>query len=181
MTTEVSLFARRTLLIINCLLLSIGTCGAPLIMRLYFIHGGNRVWLSSVLQTAGFPFIIVVLIVLYFCRSAAAKNQNNKTTKLFYMRPRLFLAAVFIGLITGLDNYLYAYGVARLPVSTSSLIIASQLAFTAFFAYLLVKLKFTPYSVNAVVLLTVGAGGLALHTSSDRPEGRVRRSIRWGL
>ncbi|XP_021993011.2 purine permease 1 [Helianthus annuus] len=181
MTTEVSLFARRTLLIINCLLLSIGTCGAPLIMRLYFIHGGNRVWLSSVLQTAGFPFIIVVLIVLYFCRSAAAKNQNNKTTKLFYMRPRLFLAAVFIGLITGLDNYLYAYGVARLPVSTSSLIIASQLAFTAFFAYLLVKLKFTPYSVNAVVLLTVGAGGLALHTSSDRPEGESKKEYTMGF
>ncbi|MFS7913099.1 putative purine permease, plant [Helianthus anomalus] len=162
MTTEVSLFARKTLLILNCLLLSIGTCGGPLIMRLYFVHGGNRVWLSSVLQTAGFPFIIAILIVLYFWRSAVAKKQNNKTTKLFYMHPRLFLAAVLIGLITGLDNYLYAYGVARLPVSTSSLIIAFQLAFTAFFAYFLVKLKFTPIL-------------------SDRPEGESKKEYTMGF
>ncbi|MFS7913098.1 putative purine permease, plant [Helianthus anomalus] len=124
-------------------------------MRLYFVHGGNRVWLSSVLQTAGFPFIIAVLIVLYFWRSAVAKKQNNKTTKLFYMHPRLFLAAVFIGLITGLDNYMYAYGVARLPVHTNS--------------------------VNAAVLLTVGTGVLALHASSDRPEGESKKEYTMGF
>ncbi|KAI3760769.1 hypothetical protein L1987_51168 [Smallanthus sonchifolius] len=125
-------------------------------MRLCFIHGANRVWLSSFLQTAGLPFIIIVLIVLYFHRRAAGKNRNNKTTNFIYMRPRLFPAVAFIGIITGLNNYLYAYGVSLLPVSTSSLITASQLAFTGFFAYFLVKLKFTVYSVNAV---TVGAGG----------------------
>ncbi|KAL4574923.1 hypothetical protein LXL04_021763 [Taraxacum kok-saghyz] len=45
---------------------------------------------------------------------------------------------------------LYACGVSRLPVSTTSLIIASQLGFTAFFAFLLVKQKFTPYSITAL-------------------------------
>ncbi|KAL4591403.1 hypothetical protein LXL04_004365 [Taraxacum kok-saghyz] len=39
--------AKKTLLILNTILLSIGVCGGPLIMRLYFIHGGNRIWLSS--------------------------------------------------------------------------------------------------------------------------------------
>ncbi|GJV34575.1 purine permease 3-like protein [Tanacetum coccineum] len=46
--------------------------------------------------------------------------------------------------------------------------------FTAFFAFLLVKQKFTPYTVNAVVLLTAGAAVLALHTSSDRPNGESK-------
>ncbi|XP_071716752.1 purine permease 1-like [Rutidosis leptorrhynchoides] len=175
-TSKVSPTAKKTLLILNCILLSIGNCGGPLIMRLYFLHGGNRVWLSCFLETAGWPFILIVLIILYIFR----QNTDKKTT-LIYMRPRLFFAVAFIGLITGLDDYLYAYGVARLPISTSALIIASQLGFTAFFAYLLVKQKFTPYSINAVVLLTVGAGVLALHTSSDRPNGESKREYMLGF
>lgn len=181
MAAKVSPAAKKTLLILNCILLSIGNCGGPLIMRLYFIHGGNRVWLSSFLETAGWPFIVIVLIILYFHRRAAGKNGNNKRTTFIYMRPRLFFAVAFVGVITGFDDYLYAYGVARLPVSTSALIIASQLAFTAFFAYLLVKQKFTAYSVNAVVLLTVGAGVLALHTNSDRPEGETKKQYVMGF
>ncbi|PKI47286.1 hypothetical protein CRG98_032319 [Punica granatum] len=66
------------------------------------------------------------------------------------MKPFLFVASAVVGILTGLDDYLYAYGAARLPVSTSSLIIASQLAFTAGFAFLLVK-------------------------QSDRPEGESDR------
>ncbi|GKE06339.1 purine permease 1 [Tanacetum coccineum] len=97
------------------------------------------------------------------------------------MRPRLFFAVAFIGVITGLDDYLYAYGVARLPISTSALILAPHLAFLAFFAYILVKQKFTPYSVNAVVLLTVGAGVLALHTSNDRPKGESKKEYTLGF
>ncbi|XP_076900695.1 purine permease 1-like isoform X3 [Bidens hawaiensis] len=175
MVAKVSPAAKNTLLILNCILLSIGNCGGPLIMRLYFLHGGNRVWLSSFLETGGWPVIIIVLIILYFHRRATGKDRNNKRTKFIYMRPRLFLAVAFIGIITGLDDYLYAYGVARLPVSTSSLIIASQLGFTAFFAFVLVKQKFTAFSINAVVLLTVGAAVLALHTSGDRPEGESKK------
>ncbi|KAF3976503.1 hypothetical protein CMV_000327 [Castanea mollissima] len=84
------------------------------------------------------------------------------------------IASAVIGVLTGLDDYLYAYGVKRLPVSTSSLIIATQLAFTAIFAFLLVRQKFTSYNINAVVLLTIGASVLALHTSSDRPSGESK-------
>lgn len=83
----------------------------------------------------------------------------------------LCLASVGLGVLTGLDDFFYAWGVSYLPVSTSSLLIASQLGFNAVFAYFLVKQKFTAYSINAVVLLTLGSGMLALHTSSDRPEG----------
>lgn len=154
-------------------------------MRLYFLHGGNRVWLSSALETAGWPFIVIVLIILYFHRRYLAgkhqNNNNNKPTTIIYMRPRLFFAVAFIGIITGADDYLYAYGVARLPISTSALIIAAQLGFTAFFAYLLVKQKFTAYSINSVVLLTVGAAVLALHTDGDRPAGESKKEYALGF
>ncbi|GJV34576.1 purine permease 1-like protein [Tanacetum coccineum] len=173
--TKASPSAKKALLILNCILLSVGNCGGPLIMRLYFIHGGNRVWLSAFLETAGWPFIVVVLLILYiYRRCSKGISRASTTTTVVYMKPRVFFAAVVIGVLTGLDDYLYACGVIRLPISTTLLIIASQLAFTAFFAFLLVKQKFTPYTVNAVVLLTAGAAVLALHTSSDRPNGESK-------
>lgn len=167
---------KAALLILNCILLSLGICGGPLLMRLYFIHGGERVWLSSWLETGGWPFIILPLIITYFHR----RRQNSKTT-FFFIKRRVFVASATIGILTGLDDYMYAYGVARLPISTSALLIATQLAFTAGFAFLLVKQKFNSYTINAIVLLTVGAGVLALHTSSDRPDNESGKQYYLGF
>ncbi|KAL3631884.1 proteasome core particle subunit beta 3 [Castilleja foliolosa] len=166
---------KRVFLIINCFILAIGNCGGPLIMRLYFIHGGKRIWFSSWLETGGWPIILIPLIVSY------TRRRKSDDSRLVQMRPRVFYAAAIIGTLTGLDDYIYAYGVARLPVSTSSLIIASQLAFTAVFAFFLVKQKFTSFIVNAVVLLTLGAAVLGLHTSGDRPAGESSREYLMGF
>ncbi|KAJ0024564.1 hypothetical protein Pint_08410 [Pistacia integerrima] len=168
---------KRALLFLNVILLSIGNCGGPLVMRLYFIHGGKRIWLSSWLETAAWPFIIIPITIGYFYRR---RNQSSPTN-FFLMKTPLFIASAVIGVLTGFDDYLYAYGMARLPVSTSSLIIASQLAFTAAFAFLLVKQKFTCYSTNAIFLLSIGAGILALHTSSDRPANESSREYVFGF
>ncbi|MBA0865981.1 hypothetical protein Goshw_016866, partial [Gossypium schwendimanii] len=170
---------RKALLIINCIILSIGNCGAPLIARLYFIHGGNRIWFSSWLQTAGCPIILLPIACAYMHRSRTADPTSEN--KLFCMERPLFVAAIVLGILSGLDNYLYSYGLSRLPVSTSSLIIASQLAFTAGFAFLLVKQKFTAYSINAVFLLTIGAGVLALHSNSDRPANESNKEYILGF
>ncbi|KAK7282860.1 hypothetical protein RIF29_11950 [Crotalaria pallida] len=62
-------------------------------------------------------------------------EQERRTTNRILLITNCVMLA--IGGSGGLDDYLYAYGVARLPVSTSALIIASQLAFTALFAFLL--------------------------------------------
>ncbi|KAF3445973.1 hypothetical protein FNV43_RR11150 [Rhamnella rubrinervis] len=169
---------KKALLVVNCLLLSLGNCGGPLIMRLYFIHGGKRVWLSSWLETAGWPIMLIPITVSFLRRRREAPET---ATRFFQMKLYLFLPSAFIGLLTGLDDYMYAYGVARLPVSTSALIIASQLAFTAAFAFLLVRQKFTSYSINAVVLLSIGGAVLALHTSGDRPEGESKKEYILGF
>ncbi|CAN1848753.1 Purine permease 1 [Linum perenne] len=84
---------RKALLILNCILLSIGSAVGPLVLRLYFLKG--------------------------------------------------------------------------------ALIIASQLAFTALFAFLLVRQPFTAFSVNSVFLLCLGAGILAMHAGSDRPANET--------
>ncbi|KAF8055012.1 hypothetical protein N665_1305s0002 [Sinapis alba] len=157
---------KNGLLIIICIFLAIGTCGGPLLTRLYYTKGGTRIWFMSFLATAACPIILIPLYLSFLRRSNA---ENTDKTKLFLMETPLFIASIVIGLLIGLDNYLYAYGLAYLPVSTSSLIVGTQLAFNAIFAFFMVKQKFTPFSINAVVLLTVGTGILALHTDGDRP------------
>ncbi|TKY56298.1 Purine permease 1 [Spatholobus suberectus] len=166
---------KRVLLLVNSILLAIGTSGGALAMRLYFIHGGNRIWLSSFLETAAFPVILVPLSISHIHHYCHPHHRHLAKPNLFSMKPPLFLASAVVGILTGLDDYLYACGVARLPVSTFSLIQASHLAFTALFAFLLVRHRFTAYSVNAVVLLTVAAVVLALHSGGDRPAGESTR------
>ncbi|KAG1342304.1 purine permease 3 [Cocos nucifera] len=160
---------KMALVVLNCLLLFVGDTGGPLVSRLYFRHGGHRQWLASWLETGGWPLILLPLSISYLYRRRLASDHHHPT-KLFFLTPRLFLACVVLGLLTGTDDFLYAYGLSFLPVSTSAILISTQLAFTASFAFLIVKQKFTPYSINSIALLTVGAVMLGLHTSSDRPD-----------
>lgn len=172
---ETSPTMKRVFLIINCFILALGNCGGPLIMRLYFLHGGHTVWFSCFLETLGWPIILIALLVSY------TRRRHTATNKLFLMSPRILLAAALIGTLTGFDVFMYSYGMSKLPVSTSALVISTQLAFTAAFAFFLVKQKFTPYSVNAVVLLTVGALVLGLHSGGDRPKGESSKAYLMGF
>ncbi|KAJ8539495.1 hypothetical protein K7X08_013747 [Anisodus acutangulus] len=158
---------RIFLLIINTLVMAVGICGGPLIMRLYFVEGGSRIWLSSWLQTSGWPLTLIPLAILYFYR----RKTEGSDAKFYFITPRIFVASFIIGVLMGLDAFLYSWGSSSLPVSTSSLLIAGQLVFTAIGAYFIVKLKFTPYSINALVLLIVGAVLLGIRANGDRPEG----------
>lgn len=97
------------------------------------------------------------------------------------MTGRAAAACVALGVVSGLDAYMYAYGSASLPLSTSSLLISTQLAFTAAFAFLMVKQRFTPYSINAVVLLVMGPVVLGLQASGDRPAMESRRRYYLGF
>lgn len=159
------------LLLLNCTLLGIGNCGGPLTMRLYFLRGGKRIWFSSWINTGGWPVTFLPLAAAYFHR----RITQGPAAKPILITRNLLAAAAAIGVINGLDSYLYAYGMAKLPVSTQSLIYATQLAFTAAFAFLLVGQRFTAFTVAAIVLLTVGAGILADGASGDKPAGESSR------
>nr|GMD48193.1 purine permease 3-like [Ipomoea batatas]GMD91270.1 purine permease 3-like [Ipomoea batatas]GMD94002.1 purine permease 3-like [Ipomoea batatas] len=168
---------RRLLLIFNCIILGIGNCGGPLITRLYFLDGGKSVWFSSWMETGGWPMNLIPLLLTYIQR----RRSEGSNAKLLFITPRIFMKAAIIGVLTGVDDYVYAYGLSKLPVSTTVLLIATQLAFTAGFARLLVNQKFTAASVNAIVLLTIGAGCLAIGASGDRPTGETEKEYILGF
>lgn len=174
MTTEETK-KKMLLLVLSCAMLALGNCGGPLLTRLYFLRGGSRIWLSSFLVTAGWPLILLFLYLpLPHIIIKQVRAPHQATPAPGMMKLPLFTASAGIGILTGLDDYLYASGVARLPVSTSALILAAHLAFTAGFAFLLVRHRFTPYSINAVVLLTIGAAVLGLRADGDRPAGESK-------
>ncbi|KAI3845808.1 hypothetical protein MKX03_020305 [Papaver bracteatum] len=155
---------------INCAIVFCGVIGSPLLLRLYFLHGGSRKWLSSWIQTAGFPVLIIPLIFLYI-RSELFATRNNDDVSSFFMEPRLFLASAAIGILYGVVNFMYALGLSNIPVSTSSILCATQLCFNAFFAWLIVKQKFTALIINAIVIMTLGSVLLGINSDGDRPVG----------
>uniref|UniRef100_A0A804MP06 Purine permease 3 n=2 Tax=Zea mays TaxID=4577 RepID=A0A804MP06_MAIZE len=160
---------RRFLVALNCGMLALGAIGGPLLSRLYFSKGGHRQWLSAWLETGGWPLLLVPVAA-----SFGARRARDRGAPVLLTPPRILLAAAGLGVATGVDDFVYAYGLAYLPVSTSAILISTQLAFTVFFAFLVVRQRLTAASVNAVALLTVGAVVLGLHVSSDRPPGVTR-------
>lgn len=142
---------KRFLIALNCVLLGLGDTGGPLTSRLYFRHGGHRNWLSSFLETAGFPILLLPLCINYLYR-----RHSSRSAPIFFITPCLFLACIGLGLLTGVDDYLYAYGLSFLPVSTSAILLSTHLSFTAFFAFLIVKQRFTVFTINSIALLTTG-------------------------
>lgn len=159
---------RKNILLIslNGALIAIGNIGGPLIMRLYFLHGGKMIWLSSWLETAGCPIMFLPLIISYSIHRRRIVTTGSRK-RFFTIGPRESIAAAGIGILLGADDYFHAWGVAKLPVTTATLIFATQLGFTALFAFFMVNQKFTPFSINAVVLLMAGAGVLATNTKAD--------------
>ncbi|CAI0422576.1 unnamed protein product, partial [Linum tenue] len=155
-------------LLFNSLILTIGQVGGPMLLRIYFTHGGQKRWLAAWTNTAGFPILLIPIALAHRRRQLGLPR-------------RLFISCVLLGFLVGFVCYLYAYGAAYLPVSVHSLISSSQLVFTAVSAYLVVRQKFTPYSVNAVVLMTLGSAALGLHMEKDVPEGETLRKYVLGF
>ncbi|XP_027182670.1 probable purine permease 11 [Coffea eugenioides] len=139
-----------------------GQSAATLLGRLYYDKGGNSKWMATFVQSAGFPVLLPILLYVQLSKS----SSNNAPPKHPSISTFLLLF-LFFGLLLAGDNLMYSYGLLYLPVSTYSLICATQLAFNALFSFVLNSQKFTAYIFNSLVLLTVSASLLAVHPDSD--------------
>lgn len=165
---------RPSLLVILSACLVLMGAGGPLLLRVYFVHGGKRLFLSAMLQISGWPLLLPPICVsLYRSRSHGVAN--------LLLPPRLAGAAAVLGAFFAISCFVYSLGSQGLPLSTSSLLLATQLAFTAVFAFLYVGLRFTPFSANAVVLLTIGPAVLGVGPGSGKPAGEASSTYRTGF
>ncbi|EXB45753.1 hypothetical protein L484_003837 [Morus notabilis] len=145
-----------------------GQSAGNLLGKLYYDKGGNSTWIGSFLQVAGFP----ILLPYYLLPSR--KNNNTRTeistNTISSKSPSIFVLASFymvLGLILAADCYFYSLGLMYLPVSTYSLLCASQLAFNALFSFFLNSQKFTFYIINSLVLLTTSSILLVFQSESE--------------
>ncbi|KAK9266899.1 hypothetical protein L1049_027158 [Liquidambar formosana] len=152
------------------LFLLAGQSAATLLGRLYYDKGGNSKWMATFVQSAGFP----ILIPLLFFFSPSTNTITTTSINTSIGTPSLCTLAflyLFLGLLLTGDNMMYSYGLLYLPVSTYSLLCATQLAFNALFSFFLNSQKFTPLILNSLVLLTISASLLAVHADSESTTG----------
>jgi drug/metabolite transporter (DMT)-like permease len=161
------------LVIFSACLVLVGA-GGPLLLRVYFVHGGQRLFLSAMLQISGWPLLLVPIGVSLY------RGRRHGVTNLL-LPPRLVGAVAVLGAFYAISCFVYSLGSQALPLSTSSLLLATQLAFTAVFALLFVGLRFTPFSANAVVLLTIGPAVLGVGPGSGKPPGEAAKTYWTGF
>ncbi|XP_017644720.1 purine permease 21-like [Gossypium arboreum] len=139
-----------------------GQSVATLLGRLYYDKGGNSKWLATIVQVVGFP----ILIPLYYLPSYKSSHTSNITTN---PPSLLVLSGMYfgLGLLLAAGCLLYSVGLLYLPVSTYSLICASQLAFNALFSFFFNSQKFTPFIINSLVLLTISSTLLVFQNDSS--------------
>lgn len=135
---------------------SVGT----LLGRIYYDNGGKSNWMATLVQVAGFPALIPFQFFTTNNKHDTDTNTNKRlpiTLAAFYLAIGTFLAA---------DCMLYSIGIRYLPVTTYTLICASQLGFNAVFSFFLNNQKFTPYIINSLILLTISSTLLVI-----QPDG----------
>ncbi|KAL3741153.1 hypothetical protein ACJRO7_022292 [Eucalyptus globulus] len=155
------------LLVISAVCLFVGSLSSSLLAKYYFIHKGSSRWVSTWVQSAGFPLLIPFVCVPYFLK----RTQRRPFT---HFTPKLWVLSIFVGLMLGVNNLLFSWGTSYLPVSTSSLLLSTQLLFNLILSVLIVKQKVTFSNLNCVMLLTLSSVLLALSSSHDRPPGLTR-------
>ncbi|KAK7303822.1 hypothetical protein RJT34_14739 [Clitoria ternatea] len=152
------------LLVINYMCLFVGSISSSLLSKYYFIHRGSSRWVSTWVQTAGFPLLMLPIFLPYLLKFSQRKPFTDFT-------PKMLIFCVSIGFMLGIGNLLFSWGNSYLPMSTSALLLSSQLVFNLVLSVVIVKQKITFTNLNCVILLTLSSILLALDSSDERPKG----------
>ncbi|CAL9232058.1 unnamed protein product, partial [Arabidopsis halleri] len=134
---------------------------AVLLGRFYYNEGGNSKWISTLVQTGGFPILYLPLCLLPASQSSSS-SCSFKTLLWIYLS---------LGFAIGLDNLLYSTGLLYLSASTYSILCASQLAFNGVFSYYINSQKITCLILFSVLFLSISAVLVSLDDDSNNPSG----------
>ncbi|CAL0331204.1 unnamed protein product [Lupinus luteus] len=153
-----------------------GQSAATLLGTLYYDKGGNSKWMATFVQSCGFPLLLPLIFYVKF-----TEMRNNVLSETKPKVSTIVSLYVAFGLLLAGNNLMYSYGLLYLPVSTYSLLCATQLAFNAVFAFFLNSQKFTALIFNSIVLLTISASLLAVNVDSEESMGIPREKYIFGF
>ncbi|OWM88559.1 hypothetical protein CDL15_Pgr002326 [Punica granatum] len=143
-----------SLVALNIAFLLIGQAAAVTLGKLYYEKGGKSNWMAALVQTAGFPILLIPLVLF-------PSTKSLKTAITTYSSdPSVFAVVVMyivLGILLAGDNMLYSLGLLYLPMSTYSLLTATQLVFSTTLSFFINAQKLTLLICNSVVLLTLSA------------------------
>ncbi|XP_014490440.1 probable purine permease 4 [Vigna radiata var. radiata] len=158
-----------SLLLLNYVLLFVGSLSSSLLSKFYFIHKGSSKWVATWVQSAGFPFLLFPIFLPVLLKYTKRKPFRDFSQK-------MFLFSVLVGLMIGFNNLLFSWGVAYLPVSTSALLLSTQLVFTLILSSLIVKQKITFANLNCVILITISSIIIGLDSSREKSPGLTNKN-----
>ncbi|XP_017980371.1 PREDICTED: probable purine permease 11 [Theobroma cacao] len=153
------------LVVLNIAFLLLGQSVAVLLGKFYFKHGHSK-WLGALVQTAGFPVLFLALVFFPSPKNLPSICNNTSQPSLL----SLILVYFSLGCLLAIDNFLYSVGLWSLPISTYSLICASQLVFNAIFSLVINSEKLTILILKSVTLLIISASLVAIHPDSSERE-----------
>ncbi|XP_057823129.2 probable purine permease 11 [Cryptomeria japonica] len=157
-----------------CIIASVGGRSAgSLLGRYYFHEGGHSYWLRTLLTSVGSPLLILPLLL-----NGPTQYSSFPTRSL---KIKYLSICTLLGILVAANNFLYSLGFYYLPVSTFSLLCATQLAFTAVFSIIFVKQRISHYVINSLVLITLGAVLLGIQAKGERPGGVKSGEYKWGI
>lgn len=163
----------------NAVLILVCLSAATLLGELYYREGGKSTWVNSLVQMVGFPILFPILLLKKREENRDDEHMHKNTINSNNKNPSvwMFLSVyVFLGLLLGGSCILNAVGLLHLPVSTFSLISASQLGFNALFSFFLNSQKITTYIANSIILLTISSILLVFQpddsSSNDSSKGK---------
>ncbi|CAN6276738.1 unnamed protein product [Urochloa humidicola] len=158
------------MVVVDMLMVLCGTTVATLLGRLYYNSGGNCKWMATLTQSGGAPLLLVPLLT---APRPSPEEQHRRPPP---PPSRMLPIYAGIGVLIGFDNLMYSYALQYLPVSTFSLVAATQLAFNAVTSRLLNAQRFTALIANSVAVLTFSAALLGVggdtSSSSSVPSGK---------
>ncbi|KAL9281915.1 putative purine permease, plant [Arabidopsis thaliana] len=146
-----------------------------LLGRFYYNEGGNSKWISTLVQTGGFPILYLPLSLLPASQSSSSSSSSSSSFK------TLVWIYLSLGFAIGLDNFLYSVGLLYLSASTYSILCASQLAFNGVFSYYINSQKITCLIFFSVLFLSISAVLVSLDDDSNSPSGDSKWSYLIGF
>ncbi|XP_021894985.1 LOW QUALITY PROTEIN: probable purine permease 11 [Carica papaya] len=122
-------------LVVFCVaLLIVGQFCGRILQNIFINEGGRGTWMIALIQTAGFPILILPYLLLFLC-----------------------LIYLFLGTLLAASTMLYSVGILYISVSRFAGISATQLFYTLTFSYLINHHKVSNFISLSAVLITLSA------------------------